>query len=162
MKRSRMVAVLLSLLVFGTFALAQVHQGDSQVRARLRNNINTLRLLRMTEALNLTEEQTAKLFPALTKIEKEKLELQRQMGENIQDLRTYLNKAEVRDEEVLQKVKAIRELRQEIRGKDEEVDAVLDANLTPVQKGKYMLFLVDFARGLGETLNRARGLRGRN
>lgn len=162
MRKSKMIAVLLSCLVFGTWALAQVPQGDSQVRARLRNNINTLRLLRMTEALSLTEEQTAKLFPALTRIENEKIELQRRMGAQIQDLRAYLNKGDVRDEEILDKVRTIRELRQSIRGKDQEVDAVLDATLTPVQKGRYLIFLVDFARGLSETLNRARGLRGKS
>jgi Spy/CpxP family protein refolding chaperone len=162
MNRRKIVAVLLFCLILGTRALAQVPQGDAQVKSRLRNNINTLRLLRLTEALNLTEDQTAKLFPALTRIDSAKLELQRQMGTEIQDLRVYLSKGDVRNEELLGRVKTIKELRQQIRAKDEEVDAVLDANLTPVQKAKYMLFLVDFARGLGETLNRARGLGGKN
>jgi Spy/CpxP family protein refolding chaperone len=161
MKTNRILTIVFSCLFFGTWALAQVPQGDPQTRARLRNNINTLRLLRMTEALSLTEEQTAKLFPAMIRIENEKSELQRRMGGEIQELRSALKKTPADDEEILNRVARIQELRRSIRQKDQEFDAVLDANLTPVQKGKYMIFLIDFARGLGEALNRARSPRGK-
>jgi Spy/CpxP family protein refolding chaperone len=161
MKTNRTFGIVLCCLLCGTWAQAQVSPRDPQMRARLRNNINTLRLLRMTEALNLTEEQTAKLFPAMTRIENEKSELQRQMGDEIQELRSAVQKTSVDDEEILAHVARIQELRRSIRQKDQEFDAVLDANLTPLQKGKYMIFLVDFARGLGEVLNRARPPRGK-
>jgi Spy/CpxP family protein refolding chaperone len=161
MRTNKVLTVLMSCLFFGTWALAQAPQGDPQARARLRNNINTLRLLRMTEALTLTEEQTAKLFPAMTRIENEKSELQHRLGGEIQDLRSALRKNPVGDQEILDRVAKIKELRRSIRQKDDEFEAVLDENLTPVQKGRYMIFLVDFARGLGEALNRARSPRGK-
>jgi Spy/CpxP family protein refolding chaperone len=161
MRTSKVFTVLLSCLFFGTWALAQAPQGDPQARTRLRNNINMLRLLRMTEALSLTEEQAAKLFPAMTRIEREKSELQRRLGAEIQDLRSALKKNPIGDEEILDCVAKIKELRRSIRQKDEEFETVLDESLTPLQKGRYMIFLVDFARGLGEALNRARSPRGK-
>jgi hypothetical protein len=163
MKLNRIIVSLVSCLVIGGWAQARTVQGDpQQTRARLRDNINTLRLLRLTEALDLTEEQTAKLFPALTRIEKEKAELQRRMGVEIRGLRAVLGKEGVREADILGAVERIRDIRQSVKRKDEEFEAVLDTSLTPVQKGKYLIFLVDFARGLGETLNRARQIRGKN
>jgi len=162
MKADRIVVFVLAVLFLGAWAEARPSQADPQARARLRENINTLMLLRMTEALSLTEEQTAKLFPPLTRIEKEKADLQRRMGIEVRGLRAALQSEPVREPDVLSAVKRIRELRQSLREKDEEFDAVVEANLTPVQKGKYVIFLVDFARGLGEKLNRARQIRGKN
>ena len=65
-------------------------RGDPQARTRLRENISDLYLLRLTRALDLTEEQTAKLYPFLTRVEKEKAELQRRMGPDLRDLRGEL------------------------------------------------------------------------
>ena len=162
MKTSRIVVWALSALILGTWVLAGQPQSNPQWRARVRAKISTLKLLRMTEVLELTEDQTAKLFPALTKIDKEKAELQRRMGVEIFDLRAALEKEHVQDADVLARVQRIREIRDSVKGKDAEFDAALDANLTPVQKGKYLIFLVDFARGLGEKLNQARQGRGKN
>ena len=156
MKTNKGANFLLAVMVLGTWTAARAFQGDPQARARLRNNINTLRLLRMTEALDLTDEQTAKLFPALTRIEKEKAEIQNRMGIEIRNLRLALKGEPVREADIMTLVNRIREMRQSIKQKDEAFDAVLDANLTPVQKGKYLIFLVDFARGLGEKLNQVR------
>jgi Spy/CpxP family protein refolding chaperone len=162
MKKNRMIVSFFACLIFGIWAEARPQQAGPQARAKLRDNINTLRLLRMTEALELTEEQTAKLFPALTRIEREKTDLQRRMGTEIRDLRAALEKEPVREADVLGMVKRIRDIRQSIKEKDGEFEATLDESLTPVQKGKYLLFLVDFARGLGEKLNRVRQIRGKN
>jgi hypothetical protein len=60
---------------------------------------------------------------------------------------------------LLELVAAIRETRRSIRGLDDEVESALEAVLTPVQKARYLIFTVEFLRGVGETLERARGAR---
>ncbi|MGD1009673.1 MAG: hypothetical protein ABR951_05915 [Candidatus Aminicenantales bacterium] len=162
MRTKRVIVLLLAGLALPGWAAALPLQGDPQARARLRENINTLRLLRMTEALDLTEAQTARLFPAMNRIEKEKAELQRRMGGEIRDLRAALDKSPVQDADILALVRRVKETRQAVQQKDEEFEALLDENLTPAQKGRYLIFLVDFARGLGEKLNRARQIREKN
>ncbi len=88
----------------------------------------------MTEALDLSEEQTAKLFPPLTRLEKEKAELQRRLGLEVRDLRTDLEREPIREQDVLAAVKRVRELRQAVRQKDEEIDAVIfDAGGTLIE-----------------------------
>ena len=148
--------ILFAAAVLMGAAAAGPLQGQPQNRARLRDNINTLRLLRMTEALELSEAQTAKLFPVLTRIDKEKSELQNRMGAAIRNLREALDRTPPREPDVLALVERVRDLRESVRQKDAEFEAALDESLTPVQKGKYLVFLVDFARGLGEKLNQAR------
>ncbi len=160
MKKYAPAAVFVLILVMGPWAIAQgARQGDPQARMRLRENISNLYLLRLTRALELTGEQTAKLYPFLTRVEKEKGILQRQMGLDLRDLRAELANSAAGEEKFLGLVARIREARRTIRQKDEEVEDVLEGLLTPVQKARYLIFTVDFLRIIGEKLERARGLR---
>lgn len=162
MKKYASVAclVLTVILFSGPWLRAQASpQGDPQARMRLRENISDLYLLRLTRALELTEEQTAKLYPFLTRVEKEKAALQRQMGLDLRDLRAELANASAGEGNVLGLVARIREARRTIRRKDDEVENVLEGVLTPIQKARYLIFTVEFLRSVGEKLERARGLR---
>ena len=161
MKKCAPAAVLVLVLALGTWASAQGSlQGDPQARMRLRENISDLYLLRLTRALELTEEQAAKLYPFLTRVEKEKAVIQRQIGLDLRDLRADLAATPAGEERILGLVARIREARRAIREKDDEVEDVLAGVLTPVQKARYLIFTVDFLRSIGENLERARGLKG--
>jgi Spy/CpxP family protein refolding chaperone len=161
MKKYAPAAVIVLVLALGTLAPAQGSlQGDPQARMRIRENISNLYLLRLTRALELTEEQAAKVYPLLTRVEKDKAGIQRRMGQDLRDLRAELAKPGAGEQPVLELVARIREARSALRRKDDEVEGALDGVLTPVQKARYLIFSVDFFRGIGENLERARGLRG--
>ena len=160
MRKFAPVACLMLSLAFGPWFPARGSQpGDPQYRQRLRENISNLYLLRLTRALELTEEQTAKLYPFLTRVEKDKAGLQRQLSLDLRDLRAELAKSPAGEEKILGLVARIREARRSIRQKDDEVEDVFEGVLTPVQKARYLVFTVDFLRSIGENLERARGLR---
>lgn len=146
-------------LVFCLVVPLLAQRGPEQAmaaRERIRENINRLRLLRMTEELELSEQQTAVLFPAATRLEKEKAELSRKVGQQIRDLRVLL-RAETPDQKALaEKVRTIKELRRALQEKDVEFERIVEENLTEIQKAKYLLFTLDFYRILGEKLDRAR------
>jgi Spy/CpxP family protein refolding chaperone len=152
--------VILGLGLGAQPALSAARQGDPQARLRLRERLSDLYLLRLTRALDLTEEQTAKLYPLLVRVEKEKAELQRGMGLDLRDLRAELLRAPAGEKTILGLVERIRQARQAVREKDDEVEAVLERVLTPVQRARYLIFTVDFMRTVGENLDRARGGRG--
>ncbi len=135
---------------------AQWPEEGTPARERMRENINRLRLLRMTEELDLTPEQTAIIFPVATRLEKEKAELSKKIGQEIRNLRALVRVEKPDEQELARKVKAIKELRRSILEKDLELERILEANLTGVQKAKYLLFSLDFYRLLGEKLDRAR------
>jgi len=151
------LAVFLSLATWAGNLDAQT--GDNQARVRLRERISDLYLLRLTRALELTEDQTAKLYPLLTRVEKEKAALQREMGLDLGDLRAELAKTPPGDEAVLRLTDRIRQARRAIREKDDSVEAALENILSPVQRARYLVFTVDFLRTVGENLGRTRGNR---
>ena len=129
-------------------------------RQDVREHLSTLRLLRMTEALDLTEEQTAKIFPFLTRAEKDKLKIQKAMSMDLRTLRTLTLDPAAKEADILAKVKSVQEARLQVRTLDTEVEQFLEKQLTPVQKGKYVLFQVDFYRGLENTFDQVLQRRG--
>lgn len=126
--------------------------------AGLRQRISELYLLRLTRALDLTEEQTAKVYPLLTRAEKQKAEIQRRMGLDLHLLREELARPVPREKEIDALVVRIREERRLIRQTDEDVEASLDHVLTPLQRARYVIFTVEFLRGLQDRLDRVRDL----
>lgn len=160
MNRDRLIAALALLAFLGTWAAAQdAPQTDPQARTRLRENISTLYLLRLTRALELTDTQTGRLFPVLTRTEREKAEFQRRMNLGLMDLRAALEEPGEGESRILELVDRVRADRLAIRQRDEEAEAALDEVLTPVQKARYLLFTVDFYRNLGRHLEKARQMR---
>jgi len=169
MKPSRIILILTFFIFLSSSIFASVQDENLQNRQRVRENIITLKWLRLTQALDLTEEQAAKIFPFVNRIEKQKLQIQKSMSKDIGELRRILKesplfdpkKDQEKEMEIFDKLKSHREYQRLIRQKDEEIEDFLEKNLTTVQKAKYLLFQVDFYRGLGETLDRARMMRNR-
>ena len=146
------------LFVSSIFLIA-FDDDENQSRKRIRENIRTLRLLRMTQALDLTEEQTAKIFPALNRTEKEKRSINLQIGQKIKGLRSILAKEKPEEQEIENLIEDLKKLRNALKIKDEELEKIIEENLTLVQKAKYLVFSVDFYRGLREKMDRARRLK---
>jgi Spy/CpxP family protein refolding chaperone len=155
--RTKRFIVAALILAFGLGAAAWSAQAQNpQARARLRERISDLYLIRLTAYLELTEDQTARLYPVLTRVEKDKLALQRGLGTDLRDLRAELAKVQPGEREVVALTDRIRQARRAVREKDEEAEAALDRVLTPLQKAKYLVFTVDFLRNVGENLGRVR------
>jgi Spy/CpxP family protein refolding chaperone len=157
------LALAIALLAF--FPLAAFAQEDPAAQApqsRTQENLIAFKLLRMTQVLELTEEQTAKIYPAVTRLEKEKHAIMKDLNTEMRGLRDLLRGEKPEEAKILTAVDDINKMRQMVRQKDEEVEQFLRKNLTVVQYGKYTLFLVDFYRGLSESLDRARRFREQN
>jgi len=161
MKKNFWIAAVMIVLlaVAGGKPVLAGQANKSAPRARLRENISLLYLLRLTQALELTEDQTARIYPVLTRIEKEKAGLQQNLSRQVLALREALKKGEAGERELVELVGKARETRNLIRAKDEEADAFLEQNLDPVQEARYILFSIDFLRRLNETMDRARQAR---
>lgn len=161
MNRNRLILAALGLAIAaGTAPAVLGAPQETALRPRLRESLSDLYLVRLTRALELTEDQAARLYPVLTRAEKDKAALQGRMGNDLRDLREELAGPSVREGRVAGLVDRIREARRAIRQKEDEVEAVLEAHLTPVQRARYVIFTVDFMRSVGENLQRVRGQRG--
>lgn len=129
---------------------------DQPVARRLRENIITLKLLRMTQALNLSPAQTAVIYPTLTRLENEKYDATRKLSGALADLRQLVERDAPDEKRIGELMFAIDRLRAEITGKDAEMDEFMKSKLSVIQEAKYLLFSVEFYRGLGERLERLR------
>ncbi len=156
MKTRFILSILLCLLLLSSILSASIQDDQPQNRRRTRENMKTLWLLRMTRVLELTEEQTAKVFPIVSRIEKEKSEIHKQIGKQVRELRLVLKEEEPDQDGLKNKINKIKELRNLIKKKDEELDARLEENLTLIQRAKYMMFAANFYRDLRNKLDRAR------
>jgi Spy/CpxP family protein refolding chaperone len=159
MKGKMLLAFILSFLLIQGSLAAQNSQEQGPARERIRENVYTLRLIRMTQALDLTEEQTSRIYPALGRIEKDKANVQKKIASGLRELKDLLGSPRAGDEELVARVRALQALRKDLRNLDDEFERVLDENLTAVQKANYVIFSVDFYKGLWENLNKARLIR---
>ncbi len=153
MNQKKLVISLLGLTLILLLARAEFAAqlpGAQAQQHNLRRNLVTLRALRMTQVLELTEEQTAVIFPELNRAEKEKAELQRQLAEEIRNLRKMIGAGKYSDEEFESGVRKVRELRQKIQAREQAFEEFLMARLTPLQKARYIIFNLDFNRVIME------------
>jgi CRISPR/Cas system CSM-associated protein Csm2 small subunit len=163
MKAKGIFTSFLMVLIIGAVPL--IGQDDpTTLRQQMRDNVGTLRILRLTQFLNLTEEQTTRIYPLIIRVEKEKTRIHKNLAKDLQDLRKFLRDFPAGAEEpdmdrnnrLLEAVRKITESRRQIRTKDEELEVFLEKNLNPVQQARYVLFQIEFNQGLGDVLNRAR------
>ncbi len=161
MKIKYILSILVCFLLISSVLSAAIQEDQPQNRRRARENMRTLWLLRMTRALDLTEEQTAKVFPIVSRIEKEKNEIHLQIGKLIRELRLILREEEPDQKELKNKIDKIKELRNIIKKKDEELEGRMEENLTLVQRAKFLMFSASFYRDLRDQLDRARIMRER-
>jgi len=157
MKKSSVIyfsIITIFLLVSFSEVYAQGHppRGNKKVR----ENMFVLRTLRMTQALDLTEAQTAVIFPELNRAEKEKAQLQADLAREIRELRQLINNKKVEDREFENRVAKIVDLKEKIRSRESEFEKFLFTQLTSAQKARYIIFNIDFNRGMMERMGRAR------
>lgn len=122
----------------------------------VRANINMLRLARMVQALDLTEEQVVVIMPEMNKNEKEKQELQRDFQLKMRDLRLLLRGDNPDELKLKEHLSSIKTLRRTLQEKEAEFDMFLIENLSLVQQASYIIFSQEFYRGLREKLDNAR------
>jgi len=162
MNRKLMIAVLAGAWLTGGWlaAFGQEEPGPDPAGRkpglRIRENIITLKLVRMTQALDLTTDQTSALFPTLTRLEKEKYEITEKLNQSTKSLRLLLDQDNPEETKILGLMSEIGSQRDQIQAKDKEMAEFLKTKLSVVQNAKYLLFSAEFYQRLGERLGQLR------
>lgn len=131
---------------------------DRASRQRTRENVITLMMLRMTQALELTEEQTAVIFPMVTRIEREKRDINIQIRDRMQRIRRLTGMTDPEEQDLKTELENIKRLKHRLRDIEGEFEAFLERRLTLEQQARYVLFAQDFYKSLRENLSRARNM----
>ncbi len=121
---------------------------------RVRKRIETLRMWRLTKALDLDEETAARLFPVLHKYDKRRAETERALKEGLRELRKALREgSEARLKELLEELERRHGELQRLR--TEEM-AELKKILTVEQQARFVIFLQDFKKEIRRIVAEAR------
>lgn len=162
MKRYIISILLTSFLVLGIalngMALPDEDDFDrpptKELREKIRNRIETLRMWRLTRALDLDEKTAARLFPLLNRYDKKREKIERGIRDDMDALRSALN--DKRMSELKDILESLEDKHRELQRLNDEERAELKKVLTPEQQAKYILFQYRFKRDIRRIIEKAR------
>ena len=155
MRARRIFSVIMGIFCMSAILLSVSAEAQMQ-QVKARENFMNLWLLRMTQVLNLTEEQTAKIYPAVHRNEKDKMEIQKETGKKIMELKLALSKEKPENQELESLMSEIKKLSNLVKTKEQELENFIEKNLTLEQRARYIVFAVEFMRGMRERLENSR------
>lgn len=105
-----------------------------------RRVIETIKIWKMTEALNLDEDQAAKLFPKLAQLEASRREFHKRQRLLRDELTELLKQRPLRDEEIKARLDQLDRAEVDFRGHEQTIRGGLRSILSPEQQARLALF----------------------
>jgi Spy/CpxP family protein refolding chaperone len=130
--------------------------GRGEEREKIRENIETLRVYKLLEVLNLTEEQSTQFLPALKEFQSAKKSFEDRRRNLLEELETTLN-AGSNDKKLKDILAELEDNRNQFQA---ATDSYLDkakSILTVEQQAQLYLFEDRFERRIRETIEQIRG-----
>lgn len=124
-----------------------------------REMVESFKLFKMTEFLDLSEEQTTKIFPLMADMNRERDEHREAMQEKMKELREMLKDEDASDSKAAQLAMEIHKMRGEQHEAMHAMQGKLMGLLDDEQKAKFIVFesrFGDHVRGLHERMNNRR------
>jgi len=162
MKRILAITILTSLMLLIVSATVSAQGrmgrgfGNPEKRGMHMKNLESLRLLKLLEVLDLDENQNDRFISAFSKFRKNSKSIREQIENEVTDLREYLSQENRADNAILEKVDLIVKNREEIEQERKKFFERIKDILTPEQLGRMMVFQERFER---ELLEQVRGFR---
>lgn len=155
-KRTQFIILISSILIFLVQASFAQPPQRFEERKRVRERIETLRLWKMIEFLDLTPEQSDEFLPLLHKFQKAQKDLEKAKVEIFKDLKNELGSEEVNEKKIQEILVRLEKNREELER--ERKSFLIDSRktLTLIQEAKLILFEQRFERELKETLRKLR------
>ncbi|MBC8366068.1 periplasmic heavy metal sensor [bacterium] len=123
-------------------------RGENESERPPREMIEAFRLFKLTEELELTEEQTTKIYPILAELNNSREESQKAMREKMKELRDLLDEEKVDDRSAAKLALEIHDMRYENHEAHHKVQTRIMDLLDDGQKAKFVLFDQMFERHL--------------
>jgi len=120
-----------------------------------REIIEKVRIYKLTEILDLTEEQTTKFFPHLKEMRKTEQDFHKQRMDIIQELKDLI-KTNVQEKEIMSVLNRFQEIQKKNMMIQIKELKNLRQILTPVQQAKFLIFQEDFEREIRDLIKEVR------
>jgi len=121
-------------------------------KERVREQIETIRMWKLTEALNLSQEQSMRFFPLFNQWEREKRQLDLEGDRLLDEMKLVLKKERLKEKEIRTLLERLEENR--VRRGEGQKDFWLRASkiLTLRQRAEYLIFQRDFEKRIREII----------
>ena len=166
MRTKGIIGLALAALLFCPFEAAFAQRPDGDIcrpakRKEVKQLVENMYIWKLTEALDLSEEQATKIFPRLNKARKEKEELAKEANELMRKLKDALEEKAAGEAETTLKetVAKLKDLRNAVKEKEEEEIKILEENLSVEQQAKLIIFQRTFRKRIGHMVDRAKEFR---
>ncbi len=145
--KSKILKFLLFPLLISGLAYSQ-----PQPRERVRKQIETIRMWKLTEALNLNQEQSMRFFPLFNQFQKEKRQLDQERNRLLDQLKDVLRQERPKEKEMRALLKRVEENR--IKKGEGQRDFWLQTSqiLTLRQRVELLIFQRDFEKRIREII----------
>lgn len=117
-----------------------------------RRLIETIRIWKMTEALELTEDQAARLFPKMAQLEASRREFHVRQRALRDELAEILKQRPLRDQEIRARIEELDRAEADFRGRERAVRAELRSILSLEQQARLTLFEDRFEMEMRRTI----------
>jgi len=159
MKRSLLAIVLFLVLVMPVESIAQPPEDfdrppTKQQMKRTRERIETLRMWKLTKAIDLDEKSSAELFPILNRYDRQRREIENALWSGMKDLRESLRGS--RTERLKDIIERLEHNHMALQRVNDEERAELKRILTVEQQAKFILFQHEFNKEIRRTIAEAR------
>jgi Spy/CpxP family protein refolding chaperone len=166
---NKMIPVIIAILAIAPMSWAQLMDQPpggppfgGPMRGRVRERIKTVKIWKLTEELNLTDEQSQKFFPIYNRFFDTREDIENQKNQLIQNLGELTAKENPSDSEINQQLNKIDSLDQRIQELQKQFRNDLKGVLTTRQIGCLYVFEIRFLRQMQDIIRDARQeMRGR-
>jgi Spy/CpxP family protein refolding chaperone len=159
MKRYMIITMLVSLMIMSTatygLAVPDIDDPPKKERhERIRESIETLRMWKLTKALDLDEATASRLFPLLNRYDKKRYRIEKTVRKDMRDLKRALEDRRMSElQEILQRLE---DKHRELQRLNDEERAELKKILTPEQQARYVLFQYKFKKDMRRMIEKAK------
>lgn len=126
-----------------------------QRREQIRKRVELMRMLRLTQELNLDEETATKVFSRLRPIDQKRWKLIQERQRLQRELRDAGESEKSDDRKLQELMKSLSQNRQAMADLDQEEVQALKGLLTPQQQAKYLLFRERFEQEVRDRIRKA-------
>jgi Spy/CpxP family protein refolding chaperone len=125
-------------------------------REEMRGMLEAYIISKLQEALQLNDEQYAKVIVAQKKLNEHRREHQRQRAQTLRELRRAVGATEPSDEEIANLLGRLEKLRLDFETQQREDYKAMDALLTVKQRARYRLLEIEIERRMQELIREIR------
>ncbi|MCF7801357.1 MAG: periplasmic heavy metal sensor [Candidatus Marinimicrobia bacterium] len=124
----------------------------------LPRNVEAVRIYKLTQALNLTDDQITTFIPALQRHEEQVRDAQRELHKIMNEGRTLLNNDKVNQKDVDKFISRVNQQQARVQQLNQDFLNSLSQHLTPRQQLQFLGFEERFRRQLREFIQQRRDL----